>query len=302
MQSDPYWEQVQAFLHWLRGARSLSAHTVDAYGQDLKHLGRVLAADKKSLNPNDWTLEDLEQFTLQHRDEGYELSTVVRRLACIRSFCRYGIREGWLDHHWADHLNSPKLWNRLPDVLSEQEMKDLLEASLSGKTPYRNRAIVEMLYGSGLRVSELVGLKISEIRKEDQLMLVKGKGEKERYVPIGDHAFKSLNDYLKLERPQLVKKGEVIRSDVWMGIRGKPLSRQNIYRILKDLGKYANLKKKVYPHLLRHSYATHLLENGADLRVIQELLGHSDISTTERYTSVNTKSLRERFQNLHPRG
>ena len=302
MKPELYWEQVNTFLHWLRGARALSPHTVEAYGQDLKHLGRILSEDGKSTNPNDWTLEDLESFTLQQREEGYELSTVVRRLACIRSFCRYGIRENWMQNHWADHINSPKLWNRLPDVLSESEVEQLLSASCSGKTPMRNKAIIEMLYGSGLRVSELVGLRLSHIRKEDKLMLVKGKGDKERYVPIGDHAFQSLKDYLSKERPQLIKKGDANRSEIWLGVRGQALSRQNIYRILNDLGKLTGLKKKVYPHLLRHSYATHLLENGADLRVIQELLGHSDISTTERYTSVNTKSLKERFQNLHPRG
>lgn len=302
MTPEPYWEQVNAFLSWLRGARSLSPHTVDAYAQDLKHLGNSLSEQKKSTDPNKWSLEDLEQFTLQQRESGYELSTVVRRLACIRCFCRYGIREGWMENHWADHLNSPKLWNRLPDVLSETEMEKLIQASNSGKTPCRNKALIEILYGSGLRVSELVNLRISHIRKEDQLMLVKGKGNKERYVPIGDHAYQSLMIYLKNERPQLLKKGDVQRAEIWLGLRGQPLTRQSIYRILRDLGKFAGIQKNVYPHLLRHSYATHLLENGADLRVIQELLGHSDISTTERYTSVNTKSLKERFKDLHPRG
>jgi len=299
---DSYWEQVHAFLNWLRGARSLSKHTVDAYGQDLKHLGRILEEEGRVLDPNSWTLDDLEKFTLQQREEGYELSTVVRRLACIRSFCRYGIREGWMQSHWADHLNSPKLWNKLPDVLSELEVKDLISACKNGKTPKRDLAIVEMLYGSGLRVSELVELRLSQFRHEDRLMLIKGKGNKERYVPVGDHAYESLMSYVKNERPQLLKKGDEARSEIWLGWRGSPLSRQSIYLILKHLGKLAHLQKRVYPHLLRHSYATHLLENGADLRVIQELLGHSDISTTERYTSVNTKDLKQRFQQLHPRG
>lgn len=302
MTAEAYWEQVNAFLSWLRGARSLSPHTVEAYAQDLKQLGQSLLDQNKTTDPNRWTLEDLEQFTLQQRESGYELSTVVRRLACIRTFCRYGIREGWLSNHWADHLNSPKLWNRLPDVLSEQEVEKLLLASTSGKTPCRNKALIEMLYGSGLRVSELVNLRLSHLRSEDRLMLVKGKGDKERYVPIGDHAFASLNIYLKKERPQLLKKGEIHRAEIWLGLRGQALTRQSIYRILRDLGKLAGIQKNVYPHLLRHSYATHLLENGADLRVIQELLGHSDISTTERYTSVNTKSLKDRFRDLHPRG
>ena len=217
-----YWNQVEAFLHWLRGARALSKHTVEAYGQDLRHLGRTLEESGKPLDPNQWELSDLESFTLQQREEGYELSTVVRRLACIRSFCKFGIREQWLSKSWSEHLDSPKLWNKLPDVLSEREMKQLIEASHSGKTPFRNRAIVEMLYGCGLRVSELVELKLSELRKEDRLMLVRGKGEKERYVPIGDHAFRSLQDYLIQERPQLIKKGNGRDSQVWLGLREPP--------------------------------------------------------------------------------
>ncbi|MBF0198570.1 MAG: tyrosine recombinase [Planctomycetes bacterium] len=285
----------------MRGARAMSAHTVEAYRSDLYHLEEFLVAKSCSLNLSSWSLDTLRLFIVSQDEAEYGVATLVRRIACLRSFCRYAMAESWLEMDWAEKLDSPKLWKNLPDILSPSEITTLLAACEFSPTPLRDRALVEMLYGLGLRVSELVGLKLSTYREEDRLLQVHGKRDKDRYVPVGDMAHGALMTYIRDERPMAVKRLGHSPKQIFLGERGGVLSRQSIYNILHSLGERAGLEKTVHPHLLRHSYATHLLENGADLRVIQELLGHADISTTERYTRVNMKGLRKAFQGWHPR-
>lgn len=291
-------EAFKSFLQWCRGARSLSEHTVEAYSTDLRHLFEYLQT-KRIERFEQWSLELLSGFLGQQRKGGYELATRVRRLACLRSFCRYGIRQRWLESNLAQDLDSPKLWLHLPEVVSPKGVVDLLSSCQASKLPCRDRAIVEVLYGMGLRVSELCSMTLASVRREEGLLHVKGKGEKERMVPFGDMALDALDDYLKTERPALLQKGGA-SPRVWLGLRGRPIDRKSVYHILRQIGDRAGIEG-LHPHMLRHSYATHLLENGADLRVIQELLGHSDIATTQRYTQVDMKMLKQVFDRSHPR-
>lgn len=295
----PLLDQIESYLNWIRTAKALSENTVEAYQNDLRIL--LKQCIESGENYESLSLDFLKDFVVSQGELGYEMATVVRRIACLRSFSKYCVSEGWLEENWSEKLESPKIWKSLPDILSKDEIEKLLLACQSFAYPKRELAIVEMLYGLGLRVSELTSMAISNIRYEDRLLFVRGKGDKDRYVPIGECAYDALQNYLKNERALLLKKIGVKQKIVFLGDRGNPLSRQSIYIKLKNISKVAGLSKKVYPHILRHSYATHLLENGADLRVIQELLGHSDISTTERYTSVEISKIRRNFQNWHPR-
>jgi integrase/recombinase XerD len=220
-------------------------------------------------------------------------------LACLRSFGRYATSQGWLKDNLALDLDAPKLWQQLPEVVSPQGIKNVLQATQQSKLRHRDRAIIEMLYGLGLRVSELTGMTMASLRREEGLLHVKGKGDKERMVPVGDMALDALDAYLKNERPTLIQKGGA-SPKVWLGLRGRPIDRKSVYHILRTLGDQAGIEK-LHPHMLRHSYATHLLENGADLRVIQELLGHADIATTQRYTQVDMSQLKKVFSRAHPR-
>ncbi len=289
------------WLDWLRVERGLSQNTLQAYIQDLQALAAFLSQQNLSLYPAEWTLEPLRQFIVDQDEKGYQAATMVRRLACLRGFCRFALKEKWIPQDWSSHLESQKLWQTLPGVISEEEFSKLLCQTEQSPHPLRNRAILELLYGMGLRVSELCQLDLSQIPELADALRIRGKGEKDRYVPWGEYARKAMTLYLKEERPALVA---IARSGsfIFLGKRGTPLSRNSTWNILKKLGEDAGLAKEIHPHMLRHSYATRLLENGADIRIIQELLGHADVSTTERYTHVDRKELKENFKQWHPRG
>lgn len=292
-------EAFKDFLHWCRAGRSLSKDTVEAYSVDLRHLHRFLQERSAHERLESWSVDLLSDFLGSQQEQGYELATRVRRLACLRSFCRYAVSQSWLSQNWAEHLDAPKLWQQLPEVVSPQQIQALLKACSQVRLPERERAMVEVLYGMGLRVSELTAMSLSHWKKDEGLLLVRGKGSKERMVPMGDCAAIALERYVMRERPALLQKGGP-SSSIWLGMRGKPLKRMSVYAALKKLGLCADLPH-LHPHQLRHSYATHLLENGADLRVIQELLGHADIATTQRYTQVNMSQLKKVFVGAHPR-
>ena len=200
-------------------------------------------------------------------------------------------------------MDSPKLWKLLPDFLSPKEVDALLTVyPATGKDPliFRNRTILEVLYACGLRVSEAAGLQVGNVRFDEEILLVKGKGSKERIVPVGKPAQKLLRRFLDELRPQLLK--DERQTAVFLSKNGKPLDREWIWNIVKEAAKLAGINKNIYPHTLRHSFASHLLENGADLRVIQEMLGHADISTTQIYTHVDQKRLIQVHKKFHPRG
>ncbi|MBF0244557.1 MAG: tyrosine recombinase [Planctomycetes bacterium] len=293
--------RAATFLDWLRVEKGLSKHTLDAYRSDLDQLADFIAAEGFPQDPSVWTLEPLRRFIVGQDESGYANNTLIRRLACLRSFCSFAVKEGWLAANLAEKLIGPKMWQMLPGVLSRSEVDCLLEACLSSEFPCRDKALVEVLYGVGLRVSEVVGLRLAWLSREQRLLRVRGKGDKDRTVPIGECALAALEDYLENERALLAARGSGKKVEVFLGARGGALSRQGIYNLLRELGSRAGIAKKLHPHMLRHSYATHLLENGADLRIVQELLGHADVSTTQRYTHLDRGLLREGFMKWHPR-
>jgi integrase/recombinase XerD len=293
--------QIDCFIDSLKVERALSFHTIDAYRQDLYQLCEFLHNNQYECKTEAWSTEPLRKFIVSQYEKGFEIATVARRIACIKTFCHFLLNEGWATDDWGKPLILPKIDRKLPNILTISEIENLLRACKSQKYPYRDRAIIEILYGTGIRVSELCKLNTHSLNHEKELFLVHGKGDKDRYVPVGTPALKAIDNYIKLNRGELIQKKGIPHKSLFLGDQGQTLSRQSIFNKLDKLAKTANIKHKVTPHILRHSYATHLLENGADLRVIQELLGHADISTTERYTAVDIKSIKKKFNQWHPR-
>ena len=292
-------ELLGLFLDFLSIEKGLSKNTLMAYRRDLKRymafLGKKGATSLDSVNRR-----TIMEYLLKERDRGLNASSVARGLVAIRMFHRFLTEEGKIKEDVTEALEAPKLWKHLPDCLSIQEVEALLKAPNARKAQgIRDQACLELMYATGLRASELAGLKTKHLNFDPSYIRIIGKGEKERIVPMGRSAKKSVRRYLEQVRPQWVK-GDP-EDALFVSRLGKKLSRQTVWMILKKYVHAAGLRKKVYPHILRHSFATHLLENGADLRVVQELLGHSDISTTQIYTHVEKSRLKNIHQKFHPR-
>ena len=289
MDRDP---ELDGFLALLAAQRS--PRTVDAYRRDLKTLAAYLGKPVGRA-----TLEELERYVAQLRADGLSSSTIARRTASARSFFRHQQLLGARDDNPAAAVALPRRTKPLPKTLSPGEAERLIQAA-AGTQPrsLRDQALVELLYGAGLRVSEAVGLDRAGIDLDDRLVRVIGKGGKERVVPIGRHAAEALRRYLARGRPFLDSRH---RPELFLNARGGPLTRAGAFLILRKLAEKAGLDpQRVHPHLLRHSFATHLLEGGADLRSVQEMLGHADLSTTELYTHVTDRRRRELYFRAHP--
>ncbi len=287
--SDP---DAERFLLLLAARRS--PRTVDAYRRDLA----ALAAFRGGV-VGEATVEELERWLAAMRADGLAPSTVARRVSAVRSYFRHLILIGTRADNPAAGLQLPRRGRRLPRALSPAETERLIDAA-DGTTPRtrRDRALVELLYGAGLRVSEAVGLDRSAIDVEERIVRVLGKGGKERLVPLGRPAAEAVRKYLALGRPHLDRR---YRPELFLNARGGPLTRAGAFLILRKLAGKAGLEPaRVHPHLLRHSFATHLLEGGADLRSVQEMLGHADLGTTERYTHVSDRRRREIYFEAHP--
>jgi integrase/recombinase XerD len=272
----------------------LAERTVDGYRRDLEHAARWLDRPLASARP-----EDLERYLAVLRSEGRSGATLARRLAALRSFYRHQVLLGLRADNPAAAVASPRRVRRLPRTLSPGEAERLIEAA-SGTTPrsLRDAALVELLYGSGLRVSEAVGLERSAIDLDERLVRCLGKGGKERIVPLGRRGTEAVRRYLSRGRPYLDRRH---RPELFLNARGGPLTRAGAFLILRRLAAKAGLEPdRVHPHLLRHSFATHLLEGGADLRSVQEMLGHADLATTELYTHVTDRRRREAYFAAHP--
>jgi integrase/recombinase XerD len=285
-------DDVESFLLLLAAQRS--PRTVDAYRRDLRSL-----ATFRNGAVGESTTPELESWVARMRADGLAPTTVARRVAAVRSFFRHQVLVGARADNPASELSLPRRPRRLPRTLSPAETERLIEAA-NGVSPraLRDRALVELLYGAGLRVSEAVGLTRSEIDLEARLARVLGKGDKERIVPLGRPAAEALRRYLALGRPHLDRRH---RRDLFLNARGGALTRAGAFLILRRLAEKAGLDPtRVHPHLLRHSFATHLLEGGADLRSVQEMLGHADVATTERYTHVSDRRRRETYFRAHP--
>ncbi len=296
------WESyIKGFKSYLQLEKSLSENSVLAYLSDVEKLKTFAQNELNGKSISDISYEDLRKFVHAIAELGVSPYTQSRIISGIKSFFRYLTIENLITQNPASLLEVPKLGRKLPEVLSVEEI-DKIVSAIDHSTPegQRNRAIIETLYSCGLRVSELVNLKISDVYFNEQFVRVMGKGSKERIVPIGNTALKYIHIYLKEVRVHLTidKSSQDI---VFLNRRGKKMTRVMIFYIIKDLCAKAGIKKQVSPHTFRHSFATHLIEGGADIRAVQEMLGHESITTTEIYTHLDTTYLKDVVMQYHPR-
>lgn len=294
---------IERFVRYLAVEKGLSDNYQLSVRRALDHLAEWLENERSVTEPGQVTLDHLTAYLAHRRlDDRVASSSLRVNLIGIKIFFRHLAGKGKVSEDVAEGIDSPKVEKYLPETLNEPSVKKLLEASREDSRPLarRDTAILELLYSSGLRVSELVNARLENIFLEDGAIRVTGKGNKTRVVPVGSAALEALNCYLEEERPSLVSRQS--GSEIFLSKWGKKLTTTRIWQIVKQRAKLAGIEQNVYPHLLRHSFATHLLGNGADLRVIQELLGHADISTTQIYTHVDQKQLRDVHRKFHPRG
>jgi integrase/recombinase XerD len=290
---------LDVFDNFLSLEKGSSMRTREAYRRDIERL-ITYAAMRGSANPAALTGKLLRDFIYHLKDLGLSPASIRRNVSAARTYFRFLLGEGVLVHDPSERLETPKRWRSLPDVLTVADVERLLAApSLDEPMAFRDRALLELAYGAGLRVSEWISLPIRDVALEEGVVRVFGKGNKERLVPIGRRAIGAVAIYLRELRPKLERGGG--KGILFLNTRGTPLSRMGAWKILRHHVKTAGLTKHVTPHTLRHSFATHLLEGGADLRAVQEMLGHADISTTQIYTHVDREYLRSVHRQFHPR-
>ncbi|WP_220739876.1 site-specific tyrosine recombinase XerD [Leuconostoc miyukkimchii] len=289
---------IADYLHYIRIERGLSNNTIKSYHQDLQQFGAYVTTQQLRLNQIDHVV--ILSWLGQLNELGKSNNSVIRMVTSLRKFFGYLFQEKIVLHNPMLDVKPPKKAEHLPSILSVEEIDALLNVPTE-QTPLgvRNRTLIEVLYATGLRVSELVNLKMSDLHLQLGLIQTIGKGDKERIIPIGEVAAEWLEKYFSSSRLALLKEKE--SQFVFLNDRGDQLSRQGVWKIIKKLVLAAGINKDVSPHTLRHSFATHILENGADLRIVQELLGHADISTTQIYTHISKKRLSEVYDNFHPR-
>jgi integrase/recombinase XerD len=289
---------IDAYLAYLRDVRRLSPNTIESYARDLAALGAF--AETRGVAPEALDRHGLEAFVRSLRGDGLAPRSVARVVACVRGFYRFLAVEQKRESSAADDLRAPRAWASLPRFLDLEEVDRLLaQPDVSTPRGLRDKALIELLYATGLRVSELVSLRIGNLSLDDGYLTCVGKGDKERLVPIGHEATAWVRRYLAEGRPKLVH-----APSAWLFVNardGGPLSRVGFWKVLKDYGTRAGISRDLSPHVLRHSFATHLLERGADLRAIQAMLGHADLSTTQIYTHVLEARLRAVYDRYHPR-
>lgn len=291
---------IQQFLDSLWLEKGLSQNTLDSYGLDLKAYASWMEGTDRSIE--NALREDILGYLSYRMGKGLKARSTARALSCLRGFYRYLLRENRIDEDPTLKVDSPKLGRPLPDSLSEKDIERLLAApDLSTLVGLRDRTMLEVLYASGLRVSELVNLKINEINLRQGVIRIVGKGSKERLVPLGEEAINWINKFMAEARNDLLKR-DLNKDVVFPSIRGSTMTRQAFWYRIKQHAQTANIQKKLSPHTLRHAFATHLLNHGADLRVVQLLLGHSDLSTTQIYTHIALHRMKELHQTHHPRG
>lgn len=292
---------LKGFKDYLKLERSLSVHSINAYLTDIDKLFQYYLAIDKDLNLNKVQLNDLRAFVTWLNEIGMQANTQARVISGIKAFFTYLMQEEIIQEDPTTLLAAPKLTRKLPDTLNINEINALIDAIDASKPEgMRNKAIIEMLYGCGLRVTELVELRISNIYKDTEFIKVIGKGNKERLVPIGSVALKLLEIYIQQIRVHLnIKKGH--EDFIFLNRSGSRLSRISVFNLIKSLAIATGIHKSISPHTLRHSFATHLIEGGADLRAVQEMLGHASITTTEIYTHLDRDYLRSVITQFHPR-
>ena len=292
---------INSYQQYLRIEKSLSIHTIDAYKRDIKKLGQYFTTNENPKNPKDVQYEDFMGFLAQLHQEKISARSQSRIISSIKSFYKFLFLEKEITTNPSDLIESPKIGKKLPEFLTIDEI-DLLIQSIdrSKKEGERNLAMLEVLYGCGLRVSELIDLKISEIYWKEGFIRIIGKGNKERLVPLGKIASKHLKIYIQEVRVHQKNIKEQFIDHVFINKNGTKLSRVMIFKIIKSLKQKSGINKNISPHTLRHSFATHLVEGGADLRAVQEMLGHQSITTTEIYTHLDRNFLKQTILDHHP--
>lgn len=294
-------DRLDDFIHFLVVEKGLSKNTIVSYKRDLNSYIHYLKNVEELKDLNGVQRPQIVHFLKFLKDTGKSSKTLARHIASIRAFHHFLLREKAVDHDPTVHIESPQHERSLPKVLSMEEVETLLESpKLTDPFGYRDKAMLEMMYATGIRVSELIGLKLSDVHLTMGFVRCMGKGSKERIIPIGKTASDAIEEYLDKGRPKLASKKHKDDS-LFLNHHGKGLSRQGFWKILKRLTSEAGIEKELTPHTLRHSFATHLLENGADLRAVQEMLGHADISTTQIYTHVTKTRLKDVYTKFHPR-
>ena len=285
---------IEEFIDYLRYEKKYSENTIASYQNDLKKTYIFFKKDFKDLSK-----KDIQNY-IQSLSKKESASSVSRTISTLKSFYKFLQINRYTKNNPLGTISNPKTIKKLPKVLSEEEVDKLLDINLKTNFDYRNKAMLELMYSSGLRVSELINLKVNDIDLKNASVRIFGKGSKERIVPLDDYAIEALDNYIKYHRKSLFKHGE--NNYLFLNNHGNKMTRQGFFKILQKIAKEKNIKSELSPHTLRHSFATHLLKHGADLRSIQELLGHSDISTTQIYTHITSERLQKNYEEFHPHG
>ncbi len=295
--TDNFVDLLNNFLIYLSVEKGLSRNTIESYSIDLRKFQKFLLSRDKGFAS--FSRVDIVDFIERLRAESYAISSICRFISSIKCLCKYLMIQNLIQEDPSETLQAPKRWERLPKALSISDVRSFLELSSSPTKPtmIRDAVMLELLYSSGLRVSELVSLKLDDIHLDAGFLRVLGKGSKERIVPVNTRAIEKLKAYMNRQRLEILKKR--LSTYLFITGRGKPMTRQRFWQAIKTLGRKSGIK--LSPHTLRHSFATHLLEGGADLRSVQKMLGHSDISTTQIYTKVTTERIKKVYTKHHPR-
>ncbi len=291
---------IEEFINYLSVERGLAHNTLLAYRRDLTQYVRYLS--KAGISAAGRVKRDnVTKYIYYRKKKGLSVTSICRGLTTIRMFHRFLVREGFLKEDPTVLVETPKLWKRVPDVLSQEEVEAMIRVSQGkGWQRVRDNAILELFYASGMRVTELADLRLDQMNLELGYVRCIGKGRKERIIPVGKRACDAIRRYCATSRRKLLK--SKVSADLFLSRLGKKMSRQSIWKLIKVYARKAKIKKAIKPHTLRHSFATHLLQHGADLRSVQEMLGHADISTTQIYTHVDKDRLRSVHKQFHPRG
>ena len=285
---------IEEFIDYLRFEKKYSENTISSYKRDLNKMNLYLKKDFIKL-----TKADIQKY-IQDLSKNESSNTISRTISSLKSFYKFLEINKYTNTNPLTTIISPKTARKLPKVLSEEEVNKLLDINLNNDFDYRNKAMLELMYSSGLRVSELINLTVNDVDLKNSLVRIFGKGSKERIVPLNDYATEALNNYILYHRPKLFKQKE--SNYLFLNNHGNQMTRQGFFKTLKKITKEKGIKSELSPHTLRHSFATHLLKYGADLRSIQELLGHSDISTTQIYTHITNEMLEKNYHEYHPHG
>lgn len=287
--------EINEFCDYLLIDKHYSNNTIESYKRDLIKFYEYNKKDIKNINK-----DDIKSYLKYLNDNKMDERSIARNISSLKSFYKFLIINKTIKDNPVESISLPKLGKKLPNTLSEEDINKLLDIKLNDNYSYRNKAMLELMYATGLRVSELVNLKVYDVNLEEAIVKTMGKGSKERIIPIGDYALNALTIYINEYRSTLFKKE--VNDFLFLNNHGKQMTRQGFFKIIKKLAIEQGIKKDFSPHTLRHSFATHLLSHGADLRIIQELLGHSDVSTTQIYTHVSNEELEDTFKKYHPHG